>query len=909
MVETENKNGKYSPEEIEFKWQKFWEENGFYIASDFAGNKYYILIEFPYPSGAGLHVGHVRSWSAMDAYARKKRMEGYNVLYPMGWDAFGLPAENYAIKNKIHPSTAVEENIANFKRQIKSLGLSFDWSREINTTDPKYYKWTQWIFLQFYKKGLAYRAEVTVNWCPTCKTNLADEEVTAEGVHERCGCPTEKRMQKQWLLKITEYADRLLEDLKKVDYSPRIATQQVNWIGRSQGARVKFQIRFNRIQISNFKYQISNMSSSSDGGRVERSGTSDSSEVEEIEVFTTALDTIFGTTFMVLSPELAKSYLDYVPEDKKKAVLKYIEDSLKKSELERQAEGKVKTGVDTGFQVINPFNKREIPVFVADYVLANYGTGAVMGVPGHDRRDYEFAKKYNLQIIPVIRPVKEDKGEVSEDGFWEYAEIKSNPDKAVLFDSGEFSGLTARDAKKKMEEVLVKRGIGEKTVDYHLRDWVFSRQHYWGEPIPIIYCNRCWEIKDQKSKIKNIEEDCAIINGEEHAIVPVPEEDLPVELPYLESYEPSGTGESPLANVQDWVNVQCPVCGGKAKRETDTMPNWAGSNWYYLAYLFADKLGNPKSEIRNPKSNNIFSENQDVIKYWMPVDLYQGGYEHTTLHLLYSRFVYKFLFDIGAVPTAEPYLKRRSHGIVLGPDGRKMSKSFGNVINPDDIVKKYGADTLRIYEMFMGPFDQTIAWSDEGVEGCYRFLKRVWNLAMTKVIDGKSDLRLVSSLHKTIQKVTSDLESMKFNTAIAVLMEFNNEWKADKKGLGKDEFKKFLLILAPFAPHMTEELYQFFRNPKSEIRNPKQTKDTVYESIHLQKWPEVDEKYLVEEEVTVVVQVNGKRRGEFKVQSSKFKVQSEIEEMAGEVAGKYLVGKEVKRVIYVEGKIVNFVTN
>ncbi|MCL4354611.1 leucine--tRNA ligase [Patescibacteria group bacterium] len=815
---------KYFPTEIEPKWQKKWEEEKMYRADDKSDKpKFYTLIEFPYPSGAGLHVGHTRSWSAMDAYSRKKRMEGKNVLYPMGWDAFGLPAENYAIKMKIHPKTVVAENILNFKRQIKSLGMSFDWSREIDTTDPHYYKWTQWIFLKFFEKGLAYQADVPVNWCPFCKTNLADEEVLADGTHERCGTLTEKRMQKQWLLAITKYADRLLEDLRKVDYPNKIRVQQENWIGKSQGIEINFKLKESDI---------------------------------EVAVFTTRPDTIYGTTGLVLAPEhpLVLQILSEklkIKYENLKEIREYVERSKKKSEIERTSLDKAKTGVSTGLFVINPVSNDEIPLWVGDYVLGWYGKGAVMLVPGHDKRDYEFAKKFDLEIREVIKGGDVKKQPYEGDG--------------VLINSGEFNGQSSKEAAKNITKYIEEHHFGKTMVQYKIRDWVFSRQHYWGEPIPMIHCEKC-------------------------GTQPVLEKDLPVELPYLEKYEPSGTGESPLSVVSQWVNVKCPKCQGKAKRETDTMPNWAGSNWYYLAYLFASKLKNPNQE-------NIFEENQDVIKHWMPVDVYQGGFEHTTLHLLYSRFVYKFLYDQKIVPNPEPYAKRRVHGIVLGPDGRKMSKSFGNVINPDDIVKVYGADTLRIYEMFMGPFDQTIAWNDNGVEGCFRFLKRIWQLSQSNVSETATSRTLSASLNQTIKKVGQDLEDFKFNTAVAAMMQFINDWQGDEKGLSKADLIRFLAILAPFAPHISEEIYQSF------------SKNSEFHSIHMEEWPEFDSRLLVKDEVVIVVQVNGKVRENLLIPSSELKNQSYVEEKArkSDKVKAYLDARQVRKVVYIEGKIINFV--
>lgn len=808
-----NRAIKYFPKDIEPKWQKRWEEDQMYMALDFDKKpKFYTLIEFPYPSGAGLHVGHTRSWSAMDAYSRKKRMGGFNVLYPIGWDAFGLPAENYAIKMKIHPQIVVQENIANFKRQIKSLGLSFDWSREIDTTDPKYYKWTQWIFLQFLKKGLAYQADVPVNWCPFCKTNLADEEVCPNGTHERCGTVTEKRMQKQWLLKITEYAQKLLDDLNKVDYPNKIRVQQENWIGKSEGVEINFSLI-------------------------------ESDTV--IPVFTTRPDTIFGATGLVLAPEhpLVLQILDSkfnIKDSELNNVRKYVKESKRKSELERTSLDKAKTGVFTGLFVKNPLSKENVPVWVGDYVVGWYGKGAVMVVPAHDQRDYEFAKKYELPIVEVVKG-----GDISQGPYEGEGELIS---------SGEFTGQSSKEAKRNITKHIEEHHLGKAMIQFKLRDWVFSRQHYWGEPIPVIHCKEC-------------------------GTVAVPEKDLPVELPYLEEYEPSGTGESPLAKATDWVNVQCPICKEPAKRETDTMPNWAGSNWYFLRYL-------------NPQNDEALADKRKM-EYWMPVDVYQGGFEHTTLHLLYSRFVYKFLFEIGVVPSSEPYAKRRVHGIVLGPDGKKMSKSFGNVINPDDIVKTYGADTLRVYEMFMGPFDQTIAWNEEGVEGCFRFLKRIWQLSHSNVSSATTSRSLLACLNQTIKKVGDDIEAFKFNTAVASMMQFINDWQADKNGLSKDDLKKFLLVLAPFAPHITEEVWHSFRES---------------DSIHNQAWPSYDSSLLVSDEVTIVVQVNGKVRDNIRHQTSKVKDQKEIESKArdSEKVKPYLEGKKIKKVIYVEGKIINF---
>ena len=794
----------YNPQKIEKKWQDYWEKNGFYRAEDFSKrSKKYILIEFPYLSGEGLHVGHCRSYSAMDAICRKKRMEGYNVLFPIGWDAFGLPTENYAIKTGVYPRKVADENIKVFKRQLKSLGLSFDWKREIDTSDPKYYKWTQWIFLKLFEKGLTYQAEIPVNWCPSCKIGLANEEVVG-GKCERCGTEAEKKTLKQWMIKITAYAGRLIEDLEKVDYLERIKTQQKNWIGRSYGTEIDFKIE-------------------------------DSSEV--IKVFTTRADTLFGVTAIVLAPEhpLVEKF---ITEENKERVIKYIADAKKKSDFEREKLEKEKTGVFTGSYCLNPGNNEKVPIWIGDYVIATYGGGAVMMVPAHDYRDYDFAKKYGLEIREVISG-----GNISKEAFVGYG---------TLLNSGQFNGLSSGEAIKKITEWLEKKGLGRKKIQYKLRDWIFSRQHYWGEPIPIIHCPKC-------------------------GIVPVPEKDLPVELPYIKKYQPTGTGESPLANIPKWVNTKCPRCGGKAKRETDTMPNWAGSNWYFIRYT-------------DPK-NDKFLADSEKLKYWMPVDWYNGGMEHTTLHLLYSRFIYKFLFDIGVVPQSEPYQKRTTHGVVLAEDGRKMSKSFGNVINPDQIIKEYGTDTLRIYEMFMGPFDQAIAWSIQGVKGVRRFLEKVWKLTLNGE-GGKSSERVIRAIHKLNKKIDEDLEATKFNTLIAAFMEFANFWQENKKETSKDIIERFLILLAPMAPHISEELWQNLGHKKS---------------IFLEKWPEYDPTLVREEIVTLIIQVNGRVR-------DKIEVEADIsEEKAKELAfsqkkvKNWIEGKEIRKVIFVPGKLINIV--
>jgi leucyl-tRNA synthetase len=798
----------YNPAKIESKWQKYWEKLGLNKAKDFdKRKKQYILVEFPYPSGDGLHIGQVRSYVALDAVSRKKRMEGYNIFYPMGWDAFGLPTENYAIKTGIHPSEATKKNTGNFRRQLKMMGLSFDWSREINTTDPEYYKWTQWIFLKMLEKKLAYQAEMPINWCSSCKIGLANEEVIG-GKCERCGAETEKKQQKQWVLKITAYADRLIDDLKKVDYSERIKIQQIHWIGKSEGTSIKFQI------------PITN---------------------DQIEVFTTRIDTIFGVTALVLAPEHSLIENLKLKIENWNEVQNYIQNAKKKSELERTDLEKGKTGVELkGIYAINPLNNEKIPVWVGDYVIAAYGGGAVMVVPAHDKRDYELAKKYGLEIHEVVTG-----GNISEEAFVDYG---------TLVDSSQFNGLESEEAIKKITEWIDKNKLGRKQINYHLHDWIFSRQHYWGEPIPIIHCPKC-------------------------GIVPVPEKDLPVKLPYVKKYKPTNTGESPLAAIKEWVNVECPKCGGSAKRETDTMPNWAGSNWYYVRYC------DPKNDkkIADPKK----------LKYWMPVDWYNGGMEHTTLHLLYSRFVYKFLYDIKAVPGSEPYAKRRSHGIVLASDGRKMSKSFGNVINPDEVVKKYGADSLRLYEMFMGPYEEAINWSTEGLEGCYRFLKRAWNLFnQENKISRITTKDLIQKLHYTIKKVGDDLENMKFNTAVASMMEFVNLWSEKENTLSKKEAENFLKILAPFCPHIAEELWQ----------------NLGYKtSIFKEKWPKYDEKLIKKETIEMVIQINGKVRDKIGVEAEISKEEAEKIALSTDKIKKWLGNNKPKVVIFVKGKLINIV--
>ena len=798
----------YSPKKIEPKWQKKWEEQqAFKAVLDPSKPKYYCLIEFPYPSGAGLHVGHPRSNTALDIIARKRWMEGYNVLYPIGWDAFGLPTENYAIKNHVPPAKVTGENIANFREQLKRLGFSFDYSREVDTTDPNYYKWTQWIFLKLYEHGLAYKSEMPINWCVSCKIGLANEEVVG-GACERCGGEVVRRVKSQWMLRITDYAQKLLDGLDTVDFIDRVKAQQRNWIGRSEGAEVDFAI--------------------------EGSDT-------KLRVFTTRPDTLFGATYMVISPE--HPLLDQMKDriGNLEQLMAYRADAAKKSDFERTELVKEKTGVGIkGIQAVNPVNGEKIPIFVSDYVLMTYGTGAIMAVPGHDTRDWEFAKKFNLPIVEVVAG-----GNVQEEA---YTDIENG----VMVNSGFLNGMQVMEAKEAITAWLEEKGLGVSKVNYKLRDWVFSRQRYWGEPIPLVHCDKCgW--------------------------VPVPESELPVLLPEVESYEPTDTGESPLANVTDWVNTTCPRCGGKAKRETDTMPNWAGSSWYFLRYT-------------DPHNKEALA-GKESLDYWMPVDWYNGGMEHTTLHLLYSRFWHRFLYDIGVVTTPEPYRKRTSHGMILGENNEKMSKSRGNVVNPDDIVKEFGADTLRLYEMFIGDFERSVPWSQNGVKGCRRFLDRVWRI-QEFLVDGETvSPGLEKSIHKTIKKVSEDFENMKFNTAIAAMMSLVNDFYAAGR-VSKGDLEVLLILLNPVAPHITEELWSLLGN---------------HSRITDQKWPEFDASKIVEDLAEIVVQINGKVRG--KVTVSADAAQDEVQAAAGEdeKLRAQLEGKNIVKVIYVPGRILNIV--
>ena len=799
---------KYNHKAVEEKWQKIWEDKGvFHASDDTEKEKFYALIEFPYPSGQGLHVGHPRPYTALDTVARKRRLEGYNVLYPIGWDAFGLPTENYAIKNHIHPEIVTKKNIARFKKQIQSLGISFDWSREINTTDPEYYKWTQWIFIQLYKHGLAYKKEMNVNWCTSCKCVLANEEVV-NGVCERCGSEVVHKVKSQWMLKITEYADRLINDLNLVNYPDRVKAQQKNWIGRSKGAEVDF-----------------------------TTTTGDT-----LTIYTTRADTLYGATYMVISPEhpMIEKWADKI--SNMDEIKKYQEAAARKSDFERTEVAKEKTGVRIdGVNAINPVNNKEIPIFISDYVLVSYGTGAIMAVPAHDTRDWEFAKKFDLPIIEVVKG-----GNVQEEAYTDCA-------KGIMVNSGMLDGLTVDEAKKKIIDWLTSEGKGHSKVNYKLRDWVFSRQRYWGEPIPMVYCEKC-------------------------GYVPIDEKDLPLRLPMVESYEPTDNGESPLAKMTDWINTTCPCCGGKAKRETDTMPQWAGSSWYYLRYM-------------DPHNKNAIAS-KEALNYWSPVDWYNGGMEHTTLHLLYSRFWHKFLYDIGVVPTPEPYAKRTSHGMILGENGEKMSKSRGNVVNPDEIVDEYGADTMRLYEMFIGDFEKAAPWSKASIRGCRRFVERYWNLQSVLIDGDKIRPELEGAFNKAIKKVGEDIENIKFNTAIATLMALINDI-SNVKSINKEELRIFSILLNPFAPHVTEEVYEACKLGNGILAEA--------------EWPEYDESKCVDESVEIVVQVNGKIKAKLNIPVDADK--DAVLDLAknDENVKKAIDGMKIVKEIVVPKKLVNLV--
>lgn len=799
----------YNHKVVEGKWQKVWDDNKAFAATDdYSKPKYYALVEFPYPSGQGLHVGHPRPYTALDIVARKRRMQGYNVLYPMGWDAFGLPTENYAIKNKIHPKEVTKTNVARFKKQLHSLGYSFDWDREINTTDPEYYKWTQWIFLKLFKAGLAYKKEMPINWCTSCKVGLANEEVV-NGVCERCGSEVVRKVKSEWMLKITDYADKLIEGLDGVDYIERVKVSQKNWIGRSTGAEVDFSVK---------------------------------GKEDKLRIYTTRCDTLFGVTYMVVSPEhpILDKYKDEI--SNWSDIEAYREQAAKKSDFERSELAKDKTGVCIdGLTAINPVNGKEIPIYVSDYVLMSYGTGAIMAVPAHDDRDWEFAKKFGLPLIQVVAKDGEEV-DINEAAFTDVAT-------GVLINSDFLNGLEVKDAKEKMIKFLEEKGIGQAKTNYKLRDWVFSRQRYWGEPIPIVHCDKC-------------------------GYVPIDESQLPLLLPEVDSYMPTDNGESPLAAMTDWVNTTCPCCGGTAKRETDTMPQWAGSSWYFLRYT-------------DPHNTEALAS-KEALKYWLPVDWYNGGMEHTTLHLLYSRFWHKFLYDQGVVPTSEPYQKRTSHGMILGENGEKMSKSRGNVVNPDDIVDVYGADTLRTYEMFIGAFDLAASWSEDGVKGCRRFLDRVWKL-QDSVTDEKGYSKdMETKMHQVIKKVSNDFENLKYNTAIAAMMALLNDFY--KKGsVTADEFKTLLILLNPVAPHITEELWS--------VKN-------YGGYVYQQTWPEFDEAKTVESTVEIAVQINGKTKATLAI--GKEDPKDEVIAKAKEVIADKLTGNVIKE-IYVPGRIVNIV--
>ena len=801
----------YDFKNIETKWQNKWEKEGTFNAStDYTKKKWYGLIEFPYPSGQGLHVGHPRSYTAIDIIARKRRLQGYNVLYPIGFDAFGLPAENYALKTNVHPKITTAKNIAHFTEQLKSLGFSFDWSRVIDTTDPNYYKWTQWIFIQLYKHGLAYKATMPINFCTGCKVGLANEEVV-NGVCERCGSPVVQKEKSEWMLKITEYAQRLIDDLDDVDFLDKIKTQQRNWIGRSEGAEVKFKI---------------------------------ANSEEELTVYTTRPDTLFGATYMVIAPEhhlIEKlqnriTNLDEIEEYKKKAALK--------SDFERSEINKDKTGVEIkGIKAINPLTNKEIPIWISDYVLSSYGTGAIMAVPAHDARDFEFASKFNLPIIQVVKSNDNQEVDLTKEAF-------TDVETGILINSGFLDGLSVKEAKKKVIEYLEENKIGTKKVNYKLRDWVFSRQRYWGEPLPMVYCNCCgWQ--------------------------PLDEEDLPLTLPEIDDFRPGENGESPLANHLDWVNTTCPKCGKPAKRETDTMPQWAGSSWYFLRYM-------------DPHNNESLAS-KEALNYWGQVDWYNGGMEHTTLHLLYSRFWHKFLYDIGVVPNKEPYAKRTSHGMILGTNGEKMSKSKGNVINPDDIVNEFGADTFRVYEMFMGPFDQTAAWSMDSIRGCGKFLDRVWNMQEFLVDGDKYTKETEKMINKAIKKVSQDIEEMKFNTCISTFMTMVNEFYKLKR-INKTEFKTFLTLLNPFAPHVTEELNKLI--------------GFEYD-VASYSWPEYDESKTIDDEIILPVQINGKLKANITI--SLDEEESSVKEKVHNAIDSKLDGKTIVKEIYVKNRIYNVV--
>lgn len=821
---------KYQPSEFEKKWVDSWDKEKVYKAKKTSNKKQYVLAMFPYPSGAGLHVGHVRNYTGTDVVARYFRMNNYSVLHPMGWDAFGLPAENAAIKAKKNPMDMVPAHIDTFRRQMKSLGFSYDWDREFSTTDPAYYKWTQWLFIQFYKMGLLYKKNTPINFCPSCKTGLAEEEVLPDGTHERCGNKIEKKDLPQWIFKITAYGDRLLSDLEGLDWPDGILQMQKNWIGKKEGINIDYKIK-------------------------------DSKEV--ITCFTTRPDTNFGATFIVVAPEhefvkrIVRGELKTKETDLEK-IKKYVDETKSKSEIERVAEGRKKTGVFTGFYAVNNLNGRELPIWISDFVLVNFGTGAVVGVPGHDIRDYDFASEFKIDILRVVVGSDDDKSPITK-------REQVQEEEGIMINSQFLDGLDIHKATQKIMDYFEEKGWGKRVVSYHLRDWIFSRQRYWGEPIPMVYCDKChWQ--------------------------PISEKELPLKIPYIRSYEPTSTGESPLVTLKDWVNTKCPNCGGPAKRETDTMPNWAGSCWYFLAFPFWDK----EAESSYPSVEN-FKQKIENSGSWLPVDWYLGGAEHAVLHLLYSRFWVKALYDLKLLNFKEPFMKLRNQGMILAEDHRKMSKSFGNVINPDDVISEFGADALRVYEMFMAPFNTEIPWSTKALQGSYRFVKRIWDLYQRRayaVSGAEEDKKLVSSLYKTIKKVTSDIPEIKFNTSIASMMGFLNYWEKNPKGLTQENAKKFLQILSPFAPFLTEELWHEIFGEKS--------------SIHISTWPKVTEE-IVEEEIIIPVQINGKLRETLKLNSSDLSQDVVVKQaLKMEKIKKYTEGKENK-IIYIKGKILNII--
>lgn len=847
----------YNPTQIEAKWAKVWYQSSVYRAVDFdEKKKFYALVEFPYPTGEGLHIGHAFTNTLMDVLARKKRMDGFNVMQPMGWDAFGLPAENYAIKTGQHPTVTVEKNTRRFREQNNRLGISYDWEREINTTDSNYYRWTQWIFLKLFKHGLAYKKEMPINWCPSCRIGLANEEVVG-GKCERCGAPAGQKNLSQWLLRITVYADRLIKELDLVDYPDYVKASQRNWIGRKEWIDINYPIE----------------------------GTK-----QTISVSTTRPDTNFGATFIVLAPEhpLVGEILSgqvKAAKSKRTEIENYVAKAQKKSELERISEGRQKTGVDTGLYAINQLDDRRLPIWITDFVLMDIGTGAVVGVPGHDRRDFEFAQQFNLPVIRVVVGADGDRSEITQ--------LEQVQEKAgTMINSDFLDGMAINDAIEVMMAYLEKKGWGERTIRCHLRDWIFSRQHYWGEPIPMVYCPTCagkgirWADLPEAATYRQKMRELGVAVPEEGVAgwFPIDESQLPLKLPAVEKYQPTGTGESPLAAVSDWVAVRCPHCGGKARRETDTMPNWAASSWYFLRYC-------------DPDGDKSLADPQK-LNYWLPVDIYLGGAEHNTLHLLYSRFWHKFLNDVGVVPGKEPYAARRQHGVILGENGRRMSKSRGNVINPEKTIAEFGADTLRVYLLFMGPYEAIMPWNFRGVAGCRRFLDRVWRLVVSQDKTTTTPKSLTGPLHRLIKKVGDDIEVMKFNTAIAAMMEFTNQWVGEGPALSVEGKITFLRLLAPLAPFITEELYQYLRGDGGE-----------FVSIHSQPWPSFDEKLAAEASAAIVIQINGKTRGTISVPRAKVDDQAEVEKLVAKEPAfkKHSGGRKINRVIYIPGRVINYV--